>query len=70
MEKLTHLTPDIIKAICSEYRIHNANVTLRCDATEDELIDVLEGNRIYIPAIYVLNKIDQVRLSCFAAVGF
>lgn len=61
-EKLTILTPDIIKAICSEYKIHNADISFRCDATEDELIDVLEGNRIYIPCIYVLNKIDQISI--------
>ena len=28
----------------------------------DEFIDVLEGNRIYIPCIYVLNKIDQISI--------
>ena len=31
----------------------------RCDATADDLIDVVEGNRSYIPCIYLLNKIDQ-----------
>ena len=34
----------------------------RCDATSDELIDVVEGNRTYIPCIYVLNKIDQISI--------
>ncbi|KAJ1330379.1 hypothetical protein BSLG_009513 [Batrachochytrium salamandrivorans] len=48
-----------INAILSEYKIHNADISLRCDATADELIDVMEGNRAYIPALYVLNKIDQ-----------
>ena len=28
----------------------------------DDLIDVIEGNRVYIPAIYVLNKIDQISI--------
>ena len=32
------------------------------DYTDEELIDVIEGNRIYIPAIYVCNKIDQITL--------
>ena len=26
-------------------RISNADITLRCDATVDDLIDVVEGNR-------------------------
>jgi len=49
-----------VRSILSEYRIHNADVTLRCDATADDLIDVVEGNRVYIPCIYILNKIDQI----------
>lgn len=46
----------------SEYKIHNADITLRFDATTDDLIDVIEGNRIYIPCIYLLNKIDQISI--------
>ncbi|XBI99756.1 hypothetical protein VPH35_019790 [Triticum aestivum] len=56
----THLDLDTVKAICSEYRIHNADVSLRFDATADDLIDVIEGSRIYMPCIYVVNKIDQI----------
>ena len=59
---LTHLDGDAIKAILSEYRIHNADITFKCDATADDLIDIIEGNRIYMPAIYVLNKIDQITI--------
>lgn len=47
----------LVKSILAEYKISNAEVVLRTDATPDELIDVVEGNRIYIPCIYVLNKI-------------
>ena len=49
-----------VKSILSEYRIHNADIVLRYDATVDDFIDVVEGNRIYIPCIYLLNKIDQI----------
>ena len=38
----------------------SAEINFRCDATVDELIDVLEGNRIYIPCLFVLNKIDSI----------
>ncbi|CAG8507367.1 13690_t:CDS:2 [Racocetra fulgida] len=56
---LTHLDLDQVKAVLSEYKIHNADVNFKCDATVDDLIDVIEG-RIYIPAIYVLNKVFQL----------
>ena len=59
----SELDLDIVKSILSEYRIHNSDVTLRYDATADDLIDVIEGNRAYIPCIYLLNKIGTyVRL--------
>jgi ribosome-interacting GTPase 1 len=53
---------DTAKAICNEYRIHNADITLKYDASADDLIDVIEGNRIYMPCIYACNKIDQITL--------
>ena len=34
-----------VKSILSEYRIHNTDITLRCDATADDIIDIVEGNR-------------------------
>merc|ERR1712243_423630 len=58
----SELDLDLVKTILSEYRISNADITLRCDATADELIDVVEGNRTYIPCIYVLNKINQISI--------
>jgi ribosome-interacting GTPase 1 len=56
----SELDLDLVRSILSEYKIHNADITLRYDATADDLIDVVEGNRIYIPCIYLLNKIDQI----------
>lgn len=58
--RLTHLDEEGIKIIFKEYRINNADVMIRYDATADDLIDVLEGNRVYIPALYILNKIDSI----------
>lgn len=58
----SELDLDMVKSILSEYKIHNADVTLRYDATADDLIDVIEGNRSYIPCIYLLNKIDQISI--------
>lgn len=55
----SELDSDTVKSILSEYKIHNADITLRYDATSDDLIDVIEGNRIYVPCIYLLNKIGK-----------
>ncbi len=59
---LNQLDLDSVKAILGEYKIHNADIVIHQDATADELIDVIEGNRIYIPCVYVLNKIDQITI--------
>mmetsp|Transcript_32501 Transcript_32501/g.52648 ORF Transcript_32501/g.52648 Transcript_32501/m.52648 type:complete len:368 (+) Transcript_32501:147-1250(+) len=59
---VTKLDMDAVKAICSEYKIHNADITLRDDCNEDDLIDVIEGNRVYIPCVFALNKIDQITI--------
>ncbi|WVW82436.1 hypothetical protein I302_104446 [Kwoniella bestiolae CBS 10118] len=32
------------------------------DATIEDFIDVVEGNRVYVPAIFVLNKIDAISI--------
>jgi len=59
---LTNVDEETVKSICHEYKINNASFAIRCNATADEIIDVIEGNRIYVPGIYVLNKIDQITI--------
>lgn len=46
-----------------EYKISSADISIRCDATIDDVIDVLEArSRSYIPVIYALNKIDSITI--------
>lgn len=40
----------------------SGRVGLQEDCTVDELVDVIEGSRIYIPCIYAVNKVDQITL--------
>ena len=43
---LTNIDHDEIKAVLSEYRLNNADVAIRqANATADDLVDVIEGNR-------------------------
>jgi uncharacterized protein len=55
--KLTKISEKTIRSIVSEYLV-NADVIIREDIDEDQLIDVFIKNRTYIPAIAVINKID------------
>lgn len=56
------MSEDTVRSICHEYRISNADIMFRCNATADDLIDVIEGNRVYMPCLYVLNKIDMISI--------
>jgi small GTP-binding protein len=58
--KLTKLSKATARDILNVYGIQHGNVIIREDISDDELIDVVTGNRRYIPAIVVLNKIDLV----------
>jgi small GTP-binding protein len=55
---LTRLLDQTIKGILQEFRIINADILIRQDIDEDQLIDVILDNRIYVPSILILNKID------------
>ncbi|CAN0043871.1 unnamed protein product [Ascophyllum nodosum] len=58
----SELSHDVVQSVLREYRLHNCDVIVREDCTVDQLIDVVEGNRKYMPALYVMNKIDQVTI--------
>lgn len=59
---LTKIDEKMVQMVLSEYKLHNAEVLFREDAGIDELLDVLSRNRVYIPCLYVYNKIDQVSI--------
>lgn len=57
------IEPDenFIKNVMRINGIHNGRITIREKGlTVDQLIDVVMGNRVYIPALIVVNKIDLV----------
>jgi len=63
--KLTKLGPEpakVVQNILHEYKLHNCEVLFREDATVDQLIDVIEGNRKYVKCLYVYNKVDMISL--------
>ncbi len=58
--KLTKLSPATVKGIAEAYGISNGSIMIREDVTDDQMIDVLTGNRRYAPSLVVLNKVDLV----------
>lgn len=57
---LPELANDTIVGVLKEFKINNADVVIRSRINIDQLIDCIEGNKKYVPAITVLNKIDMV----------
>jgi ribosome-interacting GTPase 1 len=56
------LTQSCVPCICLLSQIHNVEVLIREDITVDQFIDVIEGNRVYLRCLYVINKIDCIHL--------
>lgn len=59
---LTKIDEKLVQMILHEYKIFNAEVLFREDCSADELIDVICANRVYLPCLYVYNKIDQISI--------
>jgi ribosome-interacting GTPase 1 len=57
---LTKLNEKMIVGMLNEYGMHNGSIVFREDASVDQLIDVLAGNRKYNCSLVVLNKVDMV----------
>lgn len=51
---------DTIKEIAREYGIKNGTITLREKLTYKRLFDAFSQNRVYVPSIFVINKVDQM----------
>jgi len=49
-----------IRAILTEHRLMNADVLIRGNATQEDVIDAMLGNRVYVPAFVAVNKVDLV----------
>jgi len=49
---------ETIRAILNEFKIMNANILIRTEIDADQLIDVIESNKKYVPSLVAINKID------------
>ncbi len=58
--RLTRLDEEAAVDIAREFGVHNGTIVFREDGTPEHLIDVLAGNRVYLPAILAVNKSDLI----------
>jgi small GTP-binding protein len=61
--RLENLNDDTIKSVARELGISNADILIRTEIGVDELIDVIQANKVYLPGLTVLNKIDLIDAS-------
>ena len=57
---LTKIDVPTIQGMARELGINNGEILVRADITPEQFIDIVEGNKVYIPAITLLNKMDLV----------
>jgi uncharacterized protein len=55
--------------VFNEFKINNADVFIKGDVTVDDLIDALQGNVKYVPAIWCLNKVDNISVEELEILG-
>jgi small GTP-binding protein len=58
--KQSILDEDLVADMLNEYGFINADIVIREDIDEDQLIDYISGNRLFVPAIVAINKTDLV----------
>jgi uncharacterized protein len=56
--RLSQLGGGLATQIAREFGLHNGSIIFREDASADQLIDVLAGNRVYLPALIAVNKAE------------
>mmetsp|Transcript_18865 Transcript_18865/g.38381 ORF Transcript_18865/g.38381 Transcript_18865/m.38381 type:complete len:432 (-) Transcript_18865:18-1313(-) len=62
LTKLGDNPAEVVSRVLREYRQHNCEVVFREDASIDDFIDLIEGNRRFIKCLYCYNKIDQITI--------
>jgi len=60
--ELSKINQRMVQLILHDFKIFNADVVFRGDYGAEDFIDVIVGNRKYMPCLYVYNKIDQISL--------
>lgn len=58
---LSRLNKTQILTVAQEFGLKNGEIIIKEDLTLERLIDSLSPNRVYLPAIFAVNKIDLIK---------
>lgn len=58
--RMTKMSDEGVKELLRAYGLSSARVVLREDVDDERLLDALTGNRVYVPSLTVMNKMDLV----------
>jgi ribosome-interacting GTPase 1 len=54
------ISKEEVRSVLGQFGIHNADVLIRDSITAEQLIDSMMKNRVYVPALFVVNKVDTL----------
>lgn len=57
--KSVNIDDNRIREMAKEFKITNAEIFIRENINDDDLIDFFRGNVVYLPALVVINKMDM-----------
>jgi len=56
--KLTRISKEEMRSVLGQFGIMNADVLIRDNINTEQLIDSMMKNRVYVPTVFVINKVD------------
>jgi ribosome-interacting GTPase 1 len=60
--RLTQVNLETITGVADEFRLKNAEIIIREDISLERLLDSFSPNRVYLPYLSLVNKVDQLPL--------